>query len=845
MAGTVWVQDVFSKGELSPSMYARVSAKQYYKGLKVAKNVLPNPQGGARKRFALKRKASLAQTDYKFIYPFVFDYLDQCIYIVIFYDDNIDIYLEGRLVFTVTTTGLNASDVTLIDHTILGAQARITTGYITPKRLDRSASAGNVITAVDVTDDFLTLTNALTLDIILPATITTAGTVPVTSPPLRLTQVYFIRALTTTTVALYRTAQDAAADVNRYNITAAGTGTSTIVPQNTWALTNIVFRNVPVYDFGDASYDTITFTPNVTTGTGTLTASAAIFTAAHLGGLYFGAGGVGKITTVTSTTVVDITVLIDFSGTTAIQGLNSALTEPAWSATRGFPRVCSSYQTRSAFANTELLPNGVWLSGVEDYENFDESSTNDGEAIGWYPSSDIGNYIRYLTPYRSLIVHTDTGVQSTPVQSDVAITPTNFSLTRQDDTPTANIQPVTIDNQVFVVAGKDVNSLLWEFGQFAYTSSLISASSEHLITDPYSMCAFRDQLENGGRYVFITNEDTGRLAMYQTLISEEVGGWTWAISEQNYGNAYFRYALSSAQGRCWFIMERELASPQTGIAISGFDADAKSLTATASAFSTTRATAILFTTTGTLPATVPALAVETYYYAVGIDANDFLIYSSVALAEADITNGVTTNAFAVSSAGTSSTVIPYTLTTTLTLEELNNTVKTDSAIMAPVSAGVASGLAALNAQTVTIKANGVTYDANPVINGFVRCAELGVLDTTLTEVEVGLPIQYQLTPMPLSIPIGQGIETSNLAQPKHIRYVNAMFANSVGGKINNQNIALKTLLENPFAVPTGKTGIMQVSVMSGWNDFQNAPFTITQSEPYDFTLTGLFYVVEV
>lgn len=849
MPTTNYVQDVFSKGELAPSMYSRVTTEVYYKSLKVAKNILPIPQGGARKRFALKRQVTAAQTDYTAIYPFVFDYLNECIYQMILYSGNIDIYLEGRLIATATGTGIDAADIGLVDHTILDTEARFTTGYIAPGKLVRSASSANNITAVDTANNFITLNSAVTDDTILPVRFTNSGgALPTTVPQIKAGRTYFIHALSTTTAAIYSSPTDAASDTNRYDLTASGSGTNNMIPQNTWTFSSITFRNVPVYDF-DGGYDAITFTPSVTTGAGTLTASAAIFTAAHVGGLYFGKGGVARITEYTSSTAVNITVINDFSATTAIQGINSVLTEPAWSATRGYPSVCSSYQTRSAFANTELLPNGVWLSAINDYDDFDDSSLDDDQAISWYPSSDIGNYIRFLSPDKSLLVHTDTGVYSTPIRSDNAITPRTFSLTRQDDTPSALIQPVYIDNQIFIAAGVDIISLITESGQYDYNSLLVSAVSEHLITDPNSMASFRDQGTRGGRYVFVCNQDTGRLAMFQTLISENVSGWTWAQSEQYYGDAYFRYVISSVQGRCWFIMEREVASPQTHIAITAFDANNKTFTCTASNFSTSEATAFIFEDTGTLPTTSPQVVKGKYYYAVGVDANTFLVYKSIADAESDIADKSTSLAIDISSAGTSAFIIQYTLSTILTIEELKNDVYTDSAIIATANVGATSttlsGLDVLNGQTVSIKANGVAYDSNPVIAGATTVTSLGQQVTGITDVEVGIPIQYQATPLPLSIPISQGIQTSNLVDPKHVRFAHMMFTDTIGGKVNNQNIAIKNLITNPFNPPDSQTGLMQISTLNGWDDFMNSTITITQSDPYSFILIGIFYSVEV
>jgi hypothetical protein len=817
-------------------MYARVENPIYYKGLKVAKNVLPIPQGGARKRFGTLLEATLGQNDYTQIFPMAFEYTNQCIYQLIFYNNAIDIYLEGGLVATVTGTNIDGNDVSLIDQTVLRNQVVITVGFQAPYALVRSASSANTISGF--TANTLIVASAVTVGLVLPVQFT--GTPPTSNPQLKVGRVYFSRGLSLNTVAIYRTATDAAADINRVTFTALGA--STMVPQNTWTFAPIVFSNVPVYDFND-SYDAITFTPGATTGTTTLTASGTWgatggFTNQFIGGLFAGDGGVARIISISSTTVANILIIDDFAATSAISGMISLLSEPAWSDLRGWPNVCGSYQNRAIFANTESLPNGLWCSVVNEYNNFDDSSTLDDMAIDWYPTSEVDNSIDFITPYRNLVIHTDAGVYSTPQLSTVPITPTTFSLTLQDSTPSTVVQPVTIDNQLMIISGRDVNSLLWEFGQSAYVPNLISAQSEHLITDPISMAGFRDRTTAGGRYLFIINRN-GVLAMYQTLLSEDIGGWTWAQTSQPYGQSYFRYVISSVLGRCWFIVERQQAIAQTPIAITAVNTVNNTFTATASNFSLTVPTAVLFNTASQLPTTTPQINTATYYYAIGLDVNTFQIYASQSDAIANV------NPIAVEALGISSTVIAYTLTTILNLEELSYAVNTDCAVVqSGVNLTAATGLNLFNAQTMTVKADGRVWDSNPIIGGVENITAMGQ-SYQVDNIEIGFPIQYMVVPLPIAIPLGSDPHTSNLTIAKHIRFVNIMLVDSIGGKVNNQNISLQYLDNFQFDPPMPRTGIMQVSLMEGWNQFRSPQCIITQSDPFDFNLIGLFYRIEI
>ncbi len=829
-------QDVFSKGELSPTMYARITTSIYYKGVKTAKNILPIPQGGARKSFGTRFINELPQTNYLEIVPIVFEYRDQCIYIIIFYDDSIDIWLEGQLVASLTGTGIDATDMQSIDWTILDNRLRVTSGFQKPRDLVRGPSAGNTISGVDTTNDFITLTTPITDGIILPVQFTTAGSLPTSDPQIKTGRTYFIKSLSVNTAAIYTKATDAYYDINRIDLIAAGSG-NTMVPQNAWTFNDVTFKNLPVYDF-DGGYDSLTFTPGATSGSTTLTASGNIFTTAYIGGLFFGGGGIARITGYSSPTVVNILVLDDFSSTSAILGSLAVLTEPAWSDARGWPKVCGSFQNRSIFANTESLPNGLWCSVINDYDDFDDSTLDDDQAISWYPTADIGNAITFISPYRTLVVNTEAGVYSTPMQSEFAITPRTFALSLQDNTPAASIQPVITDNQLMILTGRDLNSLVWEFGQSAYVPNLISATSDHLITDPVSMAPFRDVNTAGGRYVFVTNTD-GTMAMYQTLLTEEVSGWTWSMLEQTYGNAYYRYAISSVLGRCWFVTEREIATAQTPVAIVGVDTGLNALEAIGSNFSTTTPTAVLFTTGFQLPTTEPQIETGTYYFVIGIDADNFKVYATQEDALAD------ENALTITNAGAAANVIPYTLVSKLFIEELSYDVKTHCAITQSGSGLTsASGLSIFDAQTITVKADGRRFDSNPVINGVEQITILGQ-STAVDEIEIGHPIKTILIPMPLSIPMGNNYDTGNLAQAKHIRFINLLFNDTVGGRVNNQNIVLNEAYAANFEAPTGRLGMMRVSVLAGWNRFTQPAFVITHDDPYDFNLLGIFYNIEV
>ena len=837
MADNNYQQDVFSSGELSPTTYARVTLRQYFKGMRVGTNILPVPQGGARKRFGTRFSAILAQTEYEEIKPIVFEYLSEADYQVIVYSDNVDIYLEDRLVFTVPNTGIIVQDIPNIDFTVIEDKLRLTSWFHQPIDISRASDDPNIITAFTA-DPFntFTITDAIDPDIILPAKFDAGATLPTTIPQILQDRTYFIRSFGTNTVSVYASAIEARNNQNKFVIVDLGAGVINMYTQNKWSKLDTVFKNKPTFDF-DGGYDAITFTPGATTGTTTLTASAAIFTAEHAGGVYDGGGGSARITVFTSATLVTIEVIADFDAAAAIEGRVSSLKEPVWSDKRGWPRVCSSFQNRAFFANTELLPNGLWGSVINDYDDFNDAETLDDNAISWYPTSDVANEIKFITPYKNMVVHTNAGSYSTTMNAELSITPRTFYLNLQDDTPATDIQPVTIDNQIFATTGNDVYSLIWNEAILGYSSILVSTLSDHLVRTPVTMASFRDNQTSGGRYVFITNQD-GTMAMYQTLIAEEVQGWTPAVTQQAYGDSSFRYVFSNRSGRCWFVNERFIASSGTAYNITGFDAPEDWLTLDGSDLSETEPMQLLFTG-APLPQTSPQILPLVYYYGLSVGGENVSIYKT----SEDAINDV--NKIEIQSAGVGATATDHPLSKKLILEELSNTLKSDCTIAetaAPRS--TVTGLSIFDAQTPNIKCDGLTYDPNPVIAGNLNITIMGQAELIDTS-QIGFKIRSEVVPMPLSIATGGAVSTSNLAVPKHIRSVSMMFTNTVGGKVNKQNIVLKKLRTTSFAPPEGLTGMFEVSIMAGWDDFNKAPFSITHDEPYDFNLLGLFYKLEV
>lgn len=842
MTDTLWSQDFFGKGELSPLMYSRITLNAYYQALKIAKNVICYPQGAAGKRFGTLYLNDITMvTDYTKVYFKSFQYLNECTYLLVFYNDNIAIYLEGGNVANVPATGITGDQVRLIDHTILENVFRVSTGIYAPKDLKRVPNSANL--GAGGGSNEVIWTNAITADLVVPFRVTSTANLPTTSPQIISNKTYFMYTVTNTTGQIYSSATDAKARINAYTVTNGGTGVVNYYFLNTWTFTDVVFSNLPVQDF-TGGYSTSSFTPAAQTGFSILitrTAGTFNFESRYVGGVFSGNNGKARIIATNGTDQATVNIDSDFPflSLAAIPGTECLIAEPAWSATRKYPRKCSSFQNRAFFANTDLMPNSLWGSVINEFNNFDTIGNGDDAAIAWTPTSDTVNYIQFIVPYRSLTIHTNSGVYSTPLSVETAITPKNFSLSLQDSTPADNVQPRGIDNQIIVLSGNDAHSLLWDGFNNAYTSSIISIANEQLLREPTDEAEYVDKTRAGSRYMFIINAD-GTMAIYQTLIAEDVSGFTPASMTQYYGNAYFRWVTSSSDGRAWFIIERQIGVAVASIALTA--STASTLTAVGSNFSTTTATACMFTG-APLPITAPQITATQFYWAIGVTADTFNVYPTKEDADA------LENALVISNFGTTATVIAYPLTTKLYLEQLSFDAKVDCAGFysgTPVSS--ISGQTRFNAQTIKMQGDGFGFE-DTVVGGAVDFNAHGSA-VPVSEAQYGFPINYEVTPLPLSIPIGGNPRTSNLVDAKHMRFATFLFADTIGGTITQGNtvipIAMKNLINNPPGTPpVPTTGRFEISVFGGWDDFDYPSFTINHSEPFDIKLTGIFYKVDI
>ena len=188
-----------------------------------------------------------------------------------------------------------------------------------------------------------------------------------------------------------------------------------------------------------------------------------------------------KITTFTSATVVNAEVM---ELTTYLNKATTLWSLGAWGAVPGYPETVMFYQDRLAFANTASNRLRIDLSKTGDYDNFDVSiEVQDDDAITVPLPARSVNAIHSMVPLREMLCFTSGGVWSVSAgsQSD-AITPSSIKTAHETSFRAGKIDPVIIGNVVFYLQrfSNKVQSLTFSDTVYGYDGIDMSVMSEHL-----------------------------------------------------------------------------------------------------------------------------------------------------------------------------------------------------------------------------------------------------------------------------------------------------------------------------------------------------------------------------
>ena len=307
-----------------------------------------------------------------------------------------------------------------------------------------------------------------------------------------------------------------------------------------WTLTNDVIINGP---FMDHNVDTTTLTPSHKTvgATSTVTASAVTginsnqgFLSTDVGRLLHIKDGHLKITSVTSTTVVVGTVIVDLGITTPITDFALG----SFSDTTGYPACVTFFEQRLVFAGTTAQPQTLFFSRSADYENFDDQyheTVADDDAIVYTIASNQVNAIRFLTATRTLIIGTAGGefaVNGAGVGE--AITPTNILINKQSNHGAANVDGIAVGNATLFLqrAKRKIRELAYNFDVDGYVAPDLTILAEHITESGITQMAYQEEPNS---IVWCVRAD-GQLLGFTYQREQQVTAWHRHIFGGSFGS---------------------------------------------------------------------------------------------------------------------------------------------------------------------------------------------------------------------------------------------------------------------------------------------------------------------
>jgi hypothetical protein len=293
-----------------------------------------------------------------------------------------------------------------------------------------------------------------------------------------------------------------------------------------WSLTDWTFFtdedrvHQPYYKFAD---EAVTLTPSGTSGSITLSASADVFDAAHVGTRFRIADKEVEITAVASATSATASVKETLSGTSATKDWEEA----AFSPMRGYPASCCFHQDRLVIGGSRALTNRLWLSKSADLYNFDLGTAEDDEAIEFAILSDQVNAVRAVFSGRHLQVFT-TG--SEWMVTGDPLTPGNIQLKRQTRVGSPidrSVPPRDVDGATLFISrnGRELREFLFADVEQAYQSNDLAMLTEDMLTYPVDQ-----DFNKRDRTMYVVNGGTGpgagTLASVTIHRQEKVTAWT-------------------------------------------------------------------------------------------------------------------------------------------------------------------------------------------------------------------------------------------------------------------------------------------------------------------------------
>jgi len=775
----------FTGGELSPRLDGRNDLTKYSSGCKTLENLIVYPHGAAARRPGTSFVAEVADSDNKTrLIPFEFSTTQT--YMLEFSNLKIRVYkdngsvLEGDKTISGITKA-NPAVVTATSHGYSNGDEILITEVVGMTEVN-----GIRFIIADVTTNTFSLKNkdSVAIDSSSYTTYSSAGTA---NKVFEITTEY-------TTAQLFDIKFAQSADVMYITHPSHEVAKLSRTGHTDWTLADVDFTAGP---FQDANITTTTLNPaSHTVGTGVALVASAVtginsgsgFVSTDVGRLVNFRDGYGKITGVTDTTNVTITIIKDLGSATASADWSLG----AFSDTTGHPSCVTFFEQRLVFAGTTNQPQTVFFSKSGDYENMDANiggTIADDDAIIYTIASNQVNAIRFMTATRTLIIGTAGGEFTVSGGgTDSAVTPTNILIKKQSNHGAANVDAIAVGNATLFLqrAKRKIRELAYNFDVDGYLAPDMTILAEHITEGGLIQLAYQQEpnqiiyaVRGDGELVGLTYQREQQVTAWHRHIFGGIFG-TATITVTDYANIKngTRIVLKKSDGTTTTFTSATSAT-------SGFFHNATSNNQTATNLKT------LIDADSNFTATVSSNVVT--IKEVVSTGLDYLTISSFDIARLTATSEGKSICESVAVIPTDDTeyqvyvIIKRTVngSSRRYVEYLNNVdfTETDNTTFNYLDSALAysgtavttlSGLDHLEGQTVHILADGATHPTKIVSSGSVS------LDRSSTDVKVGLGYNSILQTMRLDAGSQNG---TSQGKTKRIYEITVRLYESVGVEV--------------------------------------------------------------
>ena len=482
----------FTGGELSPRLDGRNDLTKYASGCKTLENFVVYPHGAAARRPGTTFVAEVANSANKTrLIPFEFSTTQT--YMLEFSNLKMRVYkdrgsvLEGDKTISAITKA-NPAVVTATGHNYSNGDEVVISGVVGMTEVNgkRFLVAGKTTNTFQLTNKDGTNINSSSF-----TTYTSGG---VSNKVFEITTPY-------TTAQLFDLKFAQSADVMYITHPEHEVEKLSRTAHTAWTLTDVDFTNGP---YMDANITTTTLNPaSHTVGTGVAVVASAVtginsgsgFLSTDVGRLLQFGDGYGKITAVTDTLNITITIIKDLGSSTASANWSLG----SFSDTTGHPSCVTFFEQRLVFAGTTSQPQTIFFSKSGDYENMDANiggTVADDDAIIYTIASNQINAIRFMTATRTLIIGTAGGEFTVSGGgTDNAITPTNILIKKQSNHGAANVDAIAVGNATLFLqrAKRKIRELAYNFDVDGYIAPDMTILAEHISEGGLTQMAYQQE----------------------------------------------------------------------------------------------------------------------------------------------------------------------------------------------------------------------------------------------------------------------------------------------------------------------------------------------------------------